>query len=87
MSMASQHDGEQDPLIPRDNDQKETVSLRDLTKARNMFFLWTFVAYIGWGISVELYTNLFYYVIDPGDYAYASLMVQHLKFYESCSSH
>jgi len=50
----------------------EHVPVRDLTRARNAFFWWTFIAYIGWGIISELYSNLFHDVIDEGNYAKVS---------------
>jgi hypothetical protein len=50
----------------------QSVPLKDLTQARNAFFVWTLWAYVCWGIISELYSNLFHDVIDKGDYAKVS---------------
>ena len=59
--------GEQQELLEKKG--KGRVSVEELTAARNAFFMWTFVAYVAWGILVELYTYLFDDVIDGGSYA------------------
>ena len=67
-----------------DGDAK-TVPVQDLARARNMFFWWTFIGYICWGINAELYSNLFYDVIDKGDYSSVSVAALSTTPFEEAS--
>ena len=49
------------------------IPIEDLVKARNCFFMWTFVSYLCWGILVELYTELFGDVIDANSIGDAAM--------------
>jgi hypothetical protein len=51
----------------------KSVPIADLVQAREVFFVWTLVAYIAWGVAIELYTNFFYDVIDQGSWSSVSL--------------
>lgn len=48
------------------------VPLAELTRARDFYLCFSFVAYLCWGIVIELYSNLFNDVIDPGNLSKAS---------------
>jgi MFS family permease len=51
---------------------KSLVPLAELTRARDFNICFSFVAYFSWGILIELYSNLFNDVIDPGNVSKAS---------------
>eukprot|EP00614_Pseudopedinella_elastica_P035526 CAMPEP_0172619730 /NCGR_PEP_ID=MMETSP1068-20121228/96562_1 /TAXON_ID=35684 /ORGANISM="Pseudopedinella elastica, Strain CCMP716" /LENGTH=540 /DNA_ID=CAMNT_0013426643 /DNA_START=201 /DNA_END=1823 /DNA_ORIENTATION=+ len=62
-----------DPLVPPDVDDAAAGALtKKLAASRDVWYLWCFMGYIGFGIFVELYTNLFVDVIDKGNYTEAS---------------
>lgn len=62
--------GEQASLL---DSKDKIVTVADLTAGRNATFAWMFFGYLGFGVVVELYTNLFYDVIDVDNYSNASL--------------
>jgi sugar phosphate permease len=52
--------------------EPDSISFRDAVKARNLFFMWTFVSYLCWGILTELYSDFFDSVVDQDNYGDAS---------------
>ena len=68
--MADQGEGE---ALLKSDDKATSLTVADYDLARNCTYGITFLTYVAFGIFTELYTDMFLYVIDNGNYAKASL--------------